>query len=250
MMKAVVALTKARLRLFVRDFQLMFWTLAFPSLMLVLFGELFVRRAPAGFFGGANYVDVFVPGLVGLAIGSLAVFTVGIETAEAREKGILRRFKATPLPPAALFLSTVAIAYLAVLVETAVLMGVARVLYGFRLYGNPLVIWLAITLATLAGLALGYILASLAPSGRTANAVGMAVLMPQMGLSGAIFPLDASSDTIRLVGRLMPLSYIVDFLQNAFTGRPAPDQIWNAVALLVFLVVGLLVSLRAFRWEP
>lgn len=249
MLKATLALTRARLVLFTRDPQLVFWTLLFPVVMLVLFGEIFIRKAPPGVFNGANYIDGLVPGLIGISIGSVAIFTIGIETAEAREKGILRRFKVTPLPSLALFASTLMTASVLVFFQCAELIAVGRFRYDLHISVNPIVATGAMIFAALSGLALGYVLASVAPSGRAANAIGMVLMMPQIGLSGALFPLSTMSDSLQTVSKFLPLTYINGFLQDAFAGHAFRDLSTNLLVLLAFLVSGLIVSIKAFRWE-
>ncbi len=103
-------------------------------------------------------------------------------------------------------------------------------------------------LASSAGIfALGFVLASVLPNARTAQAVGMTVLFPMMFLSGAALPRQMLSATIQDVAQILPLTHVVSLIDDAWTGVG-----WNWPGLAVLggvLVAGVAISVRAFRWE-
>ena len=99
-MRGFWTLTLMQFRLFLREPSAFFFSLAFPSLLLILFGLIF-GNAPSALYGN-NFgnVDASVPAYAGIVIGTVALLSIPIDTASNREIGVLRRLRATPLRPA------------------------------------------------------------------------------------------------------------------------------------------------------
>jgi ABC-2 type transport system permease protein len=102
-MRGFWKLTLMELKLFLREPTAAFFTLAFPLMLLFLFGSIYGNE-PTPFFGGYGSVDVSVPGYTALIIGTSGLLTLAITMASYREHGVLRRLKATPLRPQAILL--------------------------------------------------------------------------------------------------------------------------------------------------
>ena len=106
---------------------------------------------------------------------------------------------------------------------------------------------LALLFSSLSFFAVGFVLAGLLPSERTANVVGQAIYFPMLFLSGAILPREMFPDALRLVSDFLPLTYVVDLVQELWI-----EGTWDLTALVVLagvLVVSVAVSARTFRWE-
>ena len=76
--------------------------IALPTVILVIFGSLFGSAEPDPALGGLRFIDVFVPSLVVITVGTLGIQTLPIRLATYREKGVLRRLSTTPVHPLAL----------------------------------------------------------------------------------------------------------------------------------------------------
>jgi ABC-2 type transport system permease protein len=107
---------------------------------------------------------------------------------------------------------------------------------------------LAFLVASLSFFALGFVLAGVLPTARTAQIVGQVVFFPMFFLSGAagiqpqMFP-----DALRRVSDLLPLTYVVELVQKLWIVGE-----WDTKALVVLVcvaVASVLVSAATFRWE-
>jgi len=250
-MRSFLKLTFVQLKLFTREPAAFFFTLVFPLLLLVLFGLIFGNDplpAEAGFGAdGYGYIDTEVPALTALIIGTVALLGLPITTATAREQKILRRYQATPMRPATYFAADVTVYFIMALIGMVLLVIMGTVLYDLRFDGNWLYVLAGFTLSTLAFVTIGYIIASLAPTSRVAQVVGNLVYFPMMFLSGAAIPLQFIPDNVRQVSDWLPMSLVVQLLQDLWF-----DRGWNLTAvtvLTIMLVVGSVVSARVFRWE-
>ena len=216
--------------------------------MLVLFGSIYGNE-PTPFFGGRGTVDVSVPAYMGLIIVTVGLMSVPIQTASSREAGVLRRFRATPLRPAAYLLSSVAGNFVMGLLGVVLLILVGKVGYDVRFEGNVLSVLAGFTLGTLAFFALGYLIAGLAPTARVAQTVGMVAAFPMMFLSGATIPLETMPETVRNVSRFIPLTHVVTLMRGLWFGEGWGQHLTEVAVLAGLLVVGTAVAAWSFRWE-
>ena len=110
MTRAWARLTIMEVKLYLREPVAAFFTFAFAPMMLVIFGAIYGNR-PTPLFGGRGMVDVSVPAYLGVIIASVGLISVPIGMAARREVKVLRRFQATPLPPAVYLTTQLAITW-------------------------------------------------------------------------------------------------------------------------------------------
>lgn len=223
-----------------------FFTLIFPLLLLVMFGSIYGNE-PTEMFGGFGSVDVSVPGYIGMIVGTVGMLSIPIALATYREQGILRRYRATPLKPSAVLWSQVVVHLGMTLLGTALLFVAALTFYNLRLPEGMLALVPAMLLSALSFFAVGFVLAGLVPTSRTATATGMALFYPMLFLSGAAIPRQVMPESVQRIAEFLPLTHVVILLEDLwFSGS------WNLVSLAVvagMLVVGVALSTRTFRWE-
>ncbi|MCI0645939.1 MAG: ABC transporter permease [Chloroflexi bacterium] len=250
-MRSFVKLVTVQFKLFLREPAAFFFTLVFPALLLTLFGIIWGNEPePPGspfYMGGFGYVDSEVPALAALVIGTTALMGIPIATANAREQRILRRYKATPMRPAT-YLAADVVTHLAIaLVGMVLLVVVGKLAFDLRFGGRAPVLLAGFLLSALAFIAVGYLIASLAPTGRVAQVAGQVIYFPMMFLSGAAIPLQFMPENVRQVAEVLPMTVVVRLLQDLWFGR---EWYWPAALLLAgLLVVGTALSVRTFRWE-
>ncbi|BAS26356.1 ABC transporter permease [Limnochorda pilosa] len=247
-MSAFRALLAMHLRLYLREPMGAFFTLVFPPAILVLFGVIY-GNDPSPLFGGRGTIDVMVPAYLAMVVGTVGFFSVPVGTGSMREKGILRRFWATPLRPGTYLAADVTSDFLMTLAGVVLLIIVGRLVFDMRFDG---VWWSAAAgflLSAGAFLALGYLLASLASSSRTAMIAGMTLFYPMLFLSGATIPLEVMPARVQAWAAYLPLHYVVRLMRALWAGGRWSDQVLSVAVLAGILVVSTAVSARFFRWE-
>lgn len=247
-MRSYTQLLAANLRLFLREPITAFFTLAFPVMLVLIFGGIYGNE-PAPIFGGRGSMDVSMPGYAALILGAVGLMTVVINTSSYREARILRRFRATPLRPLAYIAADVTANLVMTLLGMAGFLFVGWLLYRVRFEGNPVSVTLAILLSALAMFAVGYVIASLAPSARSAQVISMAVFYPMMFLSGAGLPLEILPASLRRVSDFLPLTYAARLLRGLWFGDAWRDHWVEAAVLGGILVLCTALAARLFRWE-
>ncbi len=253
-MKSYLKLGQANGKLLLREPMTLFFTIAFPILFLMFMGTVFASAAGGGqgeaADAAARYaygISQYVPALMGLLLGTLALNTIPVATANDRERGILRRFKATPMP-SWLWIAAQISAYFVIGLISAILLIVAgRAAFGIQLPGNWGLVFAGFTLSAISFMAFGYLVASLTPNARAASICGQLLYMPMMFVSGAVMPLSILPDGIRAVSQWLPMTHIVILMQSLWFGRGWPLP--SVCVLLGILVIGGTLSAWLFRWE-
>lgn len=236
------------IKLFLREPMAAFFSLVFPLMMLFIFGSIYGNE-PNPFFGGYGSVDVSVPSYAAMIIATNGLLTLAIAIATQRELGVLRRLRATPVRPQSILAAQVAVIFLMTAAGMIALIIAGKVAYGLRFGGNLVNVIAGFTLSSLSFFALGFILASLAPTARTAQVVALVLFYPMIFLSGATIPTEVLPATIKNYAQILPLTHVVNLLRGFWTGHTWGEHIKEVLILSGMLVVSVAISIRTFRWE-
>lgn len=95
----------------------------------------------------------------------------------------------------------------------------------------------------------GYLVASIAPTARTAQVIGMVLAFPMMFLSGAGIPLEVLPERVTRVSKFLPLTHVVTLMRGLWTGDSWLKHTIEIYVLVGVLVVGAAISTKIFRWE-
>jgi len=226
-MRAFGKLFWVELKLFVREPLAVIFAIAFPFVMLVTLSGVF-GKVPTPEYRGVKPADYYLSGHVALVIGAIGLIALPVHIAAYRERGVLRRFRASPLPVWAAFAAPAAVGLVVAAVGAVVLVAIA--MFGF---------------STVVFLAVGFLLAGLARTARAAQAIGMLVFFPMWLLSGAGPPPMVMSAAMRTISDGVPLTYAVRVLQDPWLGL-AVDPLHVAI-LGGILLVAAAASVPLFR---
>ena len=241
-------LSYVQTKLYLREPMAVFFTLLFGPTMLILLGLVF-GNDPQTIFGGLGQMDVSIPAYTAVIIAMTGLTTVPISMATRRETGVLRRFSATPLRPYTYFLSDIVAPFVMTLLGIFILYIAGKLAYSVRFDGQLLSVILAICLGILTFFSLGYALAGLVPSARTATVIGNVILFPMMFLSGAFIPLEVMPETAKNVASFLPLTHLVTLLRGLWFGTEWNAYMTETAVLLGILIVSSLIVARTFRWK-
>lgn len=247
-MKGLWKLTWMESRLFLREPVGAFFTLAFPLMMLFLFGSIYGNE-PSPLFNGRGTIDISIPAYTAMIIATSGLMSINITMASYREKGILRRLRTTPASPFIILVSQLVVTFAMTLLGMVLLIIAGSTVYHVRFEGNALSVFAGFVLCCLSFFGLGFILASIMPNARTAQIVGMVVLYPMLFLSGAGFPKELLPDAIKKIALFLPLTYVVNLLRGLWVGESWGDHLLDVGVLIGMMGVGAIVSIRAFKWE-
>jgi len=241
-MRAVRMLTWTEIKLFLREPSAVFFSLALPVLLLVVFGGIDDGSGPSGAFAASA-----VPGYASMILATTALMYLPVVVSAYRDQGILRRLSATPVTAKTVLSSQVLSLGLLAVAGIALLLAVAMAFFGLRMPASVPATLAAFVLGGLGMMGLGFVVAALSPTARTAEAVASAIYFPMLFLSGAVVSRGAMPPWMHRVGDALPLTWLVSGVQDAWTGGA-----WEPVALAglgAVAVGGALLASRAFRWR-
>ena len=157
-MKTFLKLTYMELKLQLREPMALFFTLAFPVMVMVLFGFIFGNDADE-LLGGYGRVDLSVPGYIGMIVGTIGLLSIPTTLANYRDLGILRRLRATPLGSSPVLWSQVAAQVVMTAAGIILLIIAGLAIFDLRIPNGNLAIVPAILLSAFSFFAVGFVLA-------------------------------------------------------------------------------------------
>ena len=166
-----------------------------------------------------------------------------------REAGILKRLRATPLRSYTILSAHVIVKLLLTAMTLALLLLVGKRYYPAGMHVRVIGFTIALMIATVSILSIGFIIASIVPTARFAQPIGSAILYPMLGLSGLFFPISALPPTLHRVASVLPLTYAVSLLDGIWNGDAWSAHFGDVGALIIVFVVSTAISTRVFRWE-
>ena len=247
-MKSLLKMTWIETKLFLREPVGAFFTLIFPLMFLFLFGSIY-GNAPLPQLNGQGTVDISVPAYTAMIIGTTGLVGLPITMAAYRENGVLRRLRTTPINPLFVLGAQVIVLFMMTAFGMILLIIAGKLVFHLRFEGNLLYVIGGFILSSLSFFAIGFVLAGLMPTARTAQVVGMVILYPMLFLTGAGFPRELLPESILKISNFLPLTYVVTLLRGLWVGDQWNKHITDVIVLLAILVVGVLVSIKSFRWE-
>ncbi len=235
------------LKLYLREPSAFFFTVIFPLLLMLLFGSIWGNDP----FPGAEYgyIDAFTSAFIGIVILTAGTMDLTINIATYREKGILKRFRATPVSPVS-FLAAEMLSILVISMMGVLLLLLAGVLlFDMQFRGNLLEGFAAFLLSCCGIAGMGFIPASLARTARSGTVISNCLYFPMLFLSGAALPRQMLPDFLKTVSEAFPLTHAIRLMQGIWLGDGILEYKTEMVVLGAMLVAGAFFAGKLFRWD-
>jgi ABC-2 type transport system permease protein len=187
-----------------------------------------------------------VPGLVGLIMAFIGIVITSLGIVRERERGTLEQLMVTPITRLELMLGKM-IPYLAIaFLDLAIIVGAGLLLFGVPLRGSPALLLALAALFLISTLGIGLLVSTVSQNQQQAMQLAVLILLPQVLLSGWIFPLASIPPAIRWISYIFPLTYFIPIVRGIFLkGLGLPD-LWVPTVVLVVMAVAI-IALAASR---
>jgi ABC-2 type transport system permease protein len=237
----------------VRNPRARFFTFAFPILLLVIFAGVFGHGTTTVDGARVDLTRFYVPGIMTLSIITASYAGLVISAAAARESGVLKRRRATPMPPAILIGAQAVSTLVTAVIMSSVLLVIARVGYGVA-FSAPAIgaIAAAVIVGTLTFACLGFAVAGMIGSAEAAQPIVQATLLPLYFISGVWIPTSTLPNGLRVVAEIFPIEHLANALHLAsvhgsFGAAFAPTDL---LALAAWAIAAGVFATRRFSWLP
>ncbi len=225
----------------------MIGSIGLPVVLVIIFGELpsFHQALPA--YGGLILFDAYVPIIMVLGLTMLTLLGLPGPLASYRELGILRRLSTTPVPPSWLLAAQVVVQLCIALAGLLIVNAVSVVAFGAPVPKSLGGLALSCLLAIGGLFALGLLIAALAPTASSVNAIGRLALIPLMFFAGLWLPRAIMPAVLQDISNYTPLGAAVEAIQDSVqTGFPPTAPL---LVLAGYTLVFAYLARRFFRWE-
>lgn len=244
-MNELRALIRTEAKLLFRDPITWLAAIVLPSVVLLIFGTVFAPHEPDPALGGQRWIDLFVPSLLVITLGTLGIQTLPIRLATYRERGVLRRLSTTPAHPARLLIAQLVTYAVTSIIAVTLLVTVGHVAFAIPLPRDLIGYVVAFVLGMTSLFAIGLLLAAVASTSRAATSIAIPLFFMTMFLGGVYLPRYLLPDVLIRIGDFTPPG--VQGLQDAWLGTAPQLPPLVGMAILTVAVGGLAV--RLFRWE-
>ncbi len=237
---------RTEMRLFAREPAGIVWGFVLPIIGFVILASIPGVKHASADLHGASYAQVYQSIIILLATAILGLVALPPVLGAYRERGVLRRLAVTPLAPTRI-LAVQLVIHLALAVLTAAVVVVVGAAAGFG-PGKQFAGWvIAFLLAAAALLALGLLIAAVAPNAKVANAIGGVIFFPMMFSAGLWIPRQTMPDLMRTICDWTPLGAANRAMSAAVIGD-FPSII--ALVVLAGYAVGFgWLAVRTYRWD-
>ncbi|HEY5052193.1 MAG TPA: ABC transporter permease [Solirubrobacterales bacterium] len=230
----------------------LFFTVAFPVILLLIFATIFGGQT-VNVRGGIKTTAYYVPAIITLSVISSTMQSLAMSLVIAREDGRLKRGRGTPMPPWVFIAGRVGNSIVVAVMMLALLAVIGRVLYGVAIpWGQLPAILITLVIGAAAFCCLGIALTAAIPSQDAAAPIVNALLLPLYFLSGVFIPDDQLPNGVIHFADAFPIRHFFEAFFNAYIPAGGGSGIeWGSLGIVAaWGVVGLLLAVRFFRWTP
>jgi ABC-2 type transport system permease protein len=195
----------------------------------------------------------FTAGIIAYAAALSTFTTLAVSLTTQREKGQLKRYRGTPMPPWTFIAGQILRAEAQALTMAALLLAIGTAAYGIPIPAATFpafVLYLLLGTATLCSL--GIAVSSFTPTADAASTVAPFSIVILSFVSGVWIPVDQLPSWLEAIGKLFPLYHLALGLQTTLAPEATGSGLepGNVAALAIWALIGVRLASRRFKWEP
>ena len=241
---------------FMRQRESVVFTLAFPIMLLAIFGSVFTNELT----DGVTFSQYFVAGMIESGLVNTGFQQMAIMIPVERDFGTLKRLRGTPMPASSYFIGKAIVVFVTMAFQVFLLLIAGVLFFGVNLPTDPAkwftFTWLII-LGSAASTALGIAFSVIPKSGRSASAVVSPVVIILQFFSGVFFVFTDLPAWMQQVAAIFPLKWMTQGMRSVFlpdsfaTAEVAGSWETEKSFLIIFawFIAGLVISVRTFKWD-
>jgi ABC-type multidrug transport system permease subunit len=208
-----------------------------------------VQLESPGSAHASNYAAFLLPGLLGLNLLSMGLFSVGMVNVSYREKGKFRRLGVTPLPKWIFLMGQILHRLTVTFLQAALMLLLGRFAFGIANQGSYLLLATVMALGTGCFMAMGFALAGFAQTSEGYAALSNVFFFPMTFLSGVYFTLDSAPRWMQQAVIVLPLAPFLKALRAVFNDGAGLAGHGAGMAIVAAWTAGcFLVALKRFKW--
>jgi ABC-2 type transport system permease protein len=180
---------------------------------------------------------VMVPGIAGMILVFVGTLITSLGVVRERQAGTLEQLAVMPFRPRDVFVGKVAPYFLVASVDLAVVLGVGVWLFDVPFRGSVATLLVGAFLFLFVTLGMGVLISSVSQNQGQAIQLAMMLLLPQVLLSGMIFPVESMAAGVRWIAFVLPLTYFIEIARGVMLRAAPIDALWLPLGMLAALGV-------------
>lgn len=189
-----------------------------------------------------------VPGLLGVILSMTLVMMTALSVTREAERGTMESLLATPVEPIEVMVGKLAPYVVVGLIQTAIILLIARILFDVPMIGGWLGLSLGIALFIVGSLALGFLMSTVARTQLQAMQMSVFYILPSILLSGFMFPFRGMPAWAQAIGEVVPVTHFLRVVRGALLKGQGLEDMWRElIALLAFVCVVTALAMARYR---
>jgi ABC-2 type transport system permease protein len=189
-----------------------------------------------------------VPGLLGVVLSLTLVMMTSLGVTREQERGTMESLLATPVQPLEVMIGKLAPYVVVGLIQTVIILILARVLFSVPMSGGWIGLSIAVILFIIGSLALGFLISTVARTQLQAMQLSFFYMLPSILLSGFMFPFRGMPIWTQEIGTLIPVTHFIRVVRGALLkGQGLDDMAPSLLALAIFVCVISAIALARYR---
>ena len=187
-----------------------------------------------------------VPGLLGVVLSMTLVMMTALGVTREVERGTMETLLATPVQPLEVMVGKLAPYVVVGLVQTTVILTLARALFDVPMQGGWAPLGVGVFLFIICSLALGFLISTVSQNQRQAMQLSFFYMLPSLLLSGFMFPFRGMPAWAQVIGSAIPVTHFLRIVRGALLKGHGFTEMWPSLGALglIVLVVSTLAVLR------
>jgi ABC-2 type transport system permease protein len=229
-------------RAFWRNPPAAFFTFVFPLLFMVIFNVIF----------GEEAARFFTPAIIVFSVVTATFTNLAMNITFARDYGVLKRIRGTPLPAWAYLAGRIGHAIGVTILLVAIVAAAGAILYDVPFPWDALpAMLLLLAVAATAFSALGLATAGVMPNAEAAPAIVNAIVLPVLFISNVFIQMEFAPDWLNTISYILPVRHFADALHDLYGSGADAGVPWTEIGVIALWgVIGIGAALRFFSWEP
>jgi ABC-2 type transport system permease protein len=195
-----------------------------------------------------EYIDFFLPGVVGFTIMATPMFAMASICTEYRTRGYFKLLGSTPLTKSEWLISKVLWFMFVIFLSFALMLIVGIAAFGLKV-ALTLEAIVIVMVGTILFTSLGMLIGSVTKNPETSAAIANAIMFPMMFLSGTFFPLESMPGYLNTIASVMPLTYINNGLRDTMIYGNTNSALINLAVVIVIAIIFFIAAAKFMSWK-
>jgi ABC-2 type transport system permease protein len=192
--------------------------------------------------------DIMIPGLAGVILVFIGTIITSLGVVRERQMGTMEQLAVMPLRPRDVFLGKIVPYFVVAAIDLAIVLGVGIAIFGVPFRGSAAVFGLGALMFLFVTLGIGVLISTVSQNQGQAIQLAVMVMLPQILLSGLIFPLSSIVAGVRWIAYLLPLTYFTEISRGVMLRAEPIGPLWRPFTYLAVLGA-VIVTLAILRFR-